>query len=132
KRIRSYANAMATVTERGLNRWRSGETMNLHEEMSRLTMEVVADVLFGVNVGSDEAATVRDSTQTFNGFFAQSPEALLRVPEWVPTPRNLAMVRATKAIDVLIYRIIDERRKGATRDDLLAALLAATDEDGSR
>jgi cytochrome P450 len=132
KRIRSYAASMAVITDRGLQRWHDGEAVNLHEEMSRLTMEVVADVLFSVNVGSDEAATVRTSTHVFNDYFAQSPEAFLRLPKWVPTPRNIAMTRAVSAIDALIYKIIDERRRGNEKADLLGALLAATDDDGSR
>jgi cytochrome P450 len=132
KRIRGYAGAMSAVTARGLERWRDGEVVNLHEEMSRLTMEVVADVLFGASVGPGEAETVRGSTQVFADYFAQSPEAILRLPAWFPTPRNVAMNKATAAIDALVYRIIEERRRGAERDDLLGALLAATDDDGSR
>lgn len=139
KRIRAYATSMARVTANGLGRLADGGEINLHEEMSHLTMEVVADVLFGANVGRAEAETVRETMHVFNDFFAQSPEAILRFPEWIRTPRNRAMTRATAAIDALVFRIIEARRsasKGAAEaaqdDDLLSALLGATDEDGSR
>ena len=136
KRIRGYAAAMARVTDLGLRRWRSGEVMNLHEEISHLTMEVVADVLFGASVAAKDAVTVRDAVATFSIYFAQSPEAVLRIAPWVPTPLNRAMNKASREIDALIYGIIDARRKVANgrgeTADLLDALLGATDEDGSR
>jgi cytochrome P450 len=50
----------------------------------------------------------------------------------VPTPLNRAVNGATRAIDTLIYGIIEDRRRAAPRDDLLGALLAAKDEDGSQ
>lgn len=142
KRIRAYATSMARVTASGLERLEASEgrgSINLHEEMSHLTMEVVADVLFGASVGRAEAETVRETMHVFNDFFAQSPEAILRFPEWIRTPRNRAMTQATSAIDALVFKIIEARRsapKGAAadaqEDDLLSALLGATDEDGSR
>ena len=132
KRIQSYADAMARVTDKGLERWRDGSETNLHQEMSRLTMEVVADVLFGAGVPSEDVATVAHSMETMNEFFAQSPEALMRLPSWVPTPRNRRTMKAVERIDALIYRIIAERRAGEPRDDLLGTLLAAQDDDGAR
>lgn len=131
KRIQGYAGAMVRVTAACLEAWRHGEVVNLHQEASRITMEVVADVLFGTGVDAQDAATVRDSMEVFNEFFANSPEALLRVSPRVPTPRNLRMKRAVARIDELIYRIIARRRAGEPRDDLLGTLLAAQDEDGS-
>lgn len=132
KRIKGYAPRMSLVTSAGLRRWSSGETIDLHAEMSRLTMEVVADVLFGASVAPKDVTTVRESLEVFNEFFAQSPEAILRVPAWVPTPRNLRMKRAVADVDELIYRIIDARRRGGEeRDDLLGALLSAKEDDGT-
>ncbi len=63
---------------------------------------------------------------------AASPEALLKLSAWVPTPRNLAMNRAVKQIDELLYRIITKRRASEPRDDLLGTLLAAQDDEGAR
>jgi cytochrome P450 len=100
--------------------------------MSRITMEVVADVLFGAGVGAADGETVRSSMEVINEFFANSPEAIFKVPPWVPTPRNRRMRGAVARIDELIFRIIAARRAGAARDDLLGTLLAAQDEDGAR
>ena len=133
KRIREYAEAMSSVTEHGLTRWQNDERVQLHEEMSHLTLEVVADVLFGANVSTADVDTVRESMEVFNVLFAQSPETIFRIPTWVPTPLNRATARALSKLDALIARIVEARRKsGERRNDVLDALLAATDEDGSR
>jgi cytochrome P450 len=94
-------------------------------------MEVVAEVLFGASVGPAEVHLVREAMETINEFLASSPEAMLQIAEWVPTPRNARVRRAIGQIDALIYGIIARRRAGEQRDDLLGTLLAAQDEDGA-
>jgi cytochrome P450 len=130
KRIQGYAETMTRVTQASIAGWRHGEVRNLHAEMSRVTMEVVAEVLFGTGVGEADTATVAASMEVINEFFANSPEAILKLPKWVPTPRNRRMTRAVASIDELMFRIIARRRDGEARDDLLGALLAARDDDG--
>lgn len=132
KRIHAYGGAMVRVTDAALRPWRDGQTINLHQEISRVTMEVVADVLFGAGIAPEDVRLVRDAMEVVNAFMANSPEAILRLPAWVPTPRNLGMNRAVKQIDELVYRIIANRRAGEPRDDLLGTLLAAQDDDGAR
>lgn len=134
KRIKGYAEAMAGVTGRGLTRWRADSTVNLHEALSHLTMEVVADVLFGAGIDASDVALVGRTMEVFNDYFGRSLEAVL-LPPTIPTPRNRAMTRALTEIDGLVYRLIEERRAAARRgdvlrDDLLGALVAATDEQG--
>lgn len=131
RRIQAYAEAMARVTDTSLRRWRGGTEINLHQEMSRLTMEIVADVLFGAGMSREHVETVRDSMEVVNDFFANSPEAIVKLPAWVPTARNLRMNRAVEQIDRLIYDIIARRRAGDKRDDLLGTLLAAQDDEGA-
>ena len=132
RRIQSYGAAMASVTAAGLRPWRDGAVINLHQEMSRLTMEVVADVLFGSGLTPADIELVRDSMETVNEFFANSPEAITLLPAWVPTPRNRRVTAAVARLDELIYRIIARRRAGEAREDLLGTLLAAQDDDGAR
>ncbi len=130
KRIADYAGAMVRVADQGLRGWKDGEVINLHQEMSRVTMEVVSDVLFGASIDRGDVESVREAMEVINEFFANSPEAVLKLPEWVPTPRNRAMTQAVAQIDSLIYRIIARRRAGEQQGDLLGTLLAAQDEGG--
>jgi cytochrome P450 len=132
KRIKGYAEAMVQVTDAALASIAHGNEINLHEEMSRVTMEVVTAVLFGTSVSASNVETVRSAMAHINEFFSHSPEALLRLPESVPTPRNWRMSRAVKQIDSLIYEMIGKRRGAPAGDDLLGTLIAAQDDDGTR
>ena len=130
KRIADYANAMARVCDVALGRWRDGATANLHKEMSRLTMEVVADVLFGASMGAADVTAVSGALEVANEFFSGSPEAMLKIAKWVPTPRNVRMNRAVATLDRIVNDIIAKRRSAPLRNDLLGTLLAARDDDG--
>ena len=131
KRITDYATAMVRVADIALRRWRDGAEANLHQEMSRLTMEVVADVLFGASMGTTDVEAVGGAMEIANEFFSGSPEAMLKIPKWVPTPRNVRMNRAVATLDRVVYDIIAHRRTGESRNDLLGTLLAARDDDGA-
>jgi cytochrome P450 len=131
KRIHDYGAAMVRVADESLRQWRSGDTANLHQEMARVTMKVVADALFGASMHPEDVEAVGSSLEILNEFFSGSPEALLRVPKWVPTPRNLRVNRAIATLDRVVYDILARRRGGEQRDDLLGTLLSARDDDGA-
>jgi len=130
KRIHDYGASMVRVADVSLGRWKDGTEINLHREMARVTMEVVADVLFGSGLSTEEVEAVGGAVEIANEFFSGSPEALLRVPKWVPTPVNVRTNRAVATLDRVVMDIIARRRAGDAREDLLGTLLAARDEDG--
>lgn len=132
RRIHEYAGAMVRVTDAEIAGWRDGDRVDLHAEMSRVTMAIAADVLFGASVAPRDVDVVREALEVITEFLGQSPEAVFGVPEWVPTPRNRRVARAVGAIDALVYDIIRRRRGGEQRDDLLGTLLAAQDDEGLR
>ncbi len=78
RRIKSYGDAMVAVTERALGPWRDGEVVNLHEEISRITMQVAASVLFGEGISEADVLAVREAPRCSNG----SPRCRCR-----PAPR---------------------------------------------
>lgn len=131
KRIRDYGDAMVAVTSRGLHA-SDGQVINLHAEMNRITMEVVAAVLFGAAITAEQTTKVGEAMHTLNEFYANSPEAMLMLPRWVPTPLNRRMNAAVEVLDSVVYSIIGQRRRsGERRDDLLDTLLAALDDAGA-
>jgi len=130
-RIATYAETMVGYTERLLESWHDGEERDIHEEMMRVTLQIVGKTLFDADVAKD-AQEVGQSLELLLELSADFGKAIL-VPAWLPTPHNIRKLRAIKKLDKIIYRIIEERRK-SERDagDLLSMLLAARDEDGSR
>src|SRR5580765_3880550 len=130
-RIASYAATMVEYTERMLSDWREGEERDAHQEMMRLTLQIVGKTLFDADVERD-AKDVGKSLEQLLEIGANFRRTIF-VPQWLPTPTNLRIRREVAQIEKILYRIIAERRaSGRDAGDLLSMLLAAQDEDGSR
>jgi cytochrome P450 len=130
ERIAVYGEAIVASAQQMLATWRPGETRDMHQEMARLTLQIVAQTLFGVQVGA-EADEVSVALRVFLKQFRNQMDAALLIPDWLPTPGNLRLRAAIRQLEVIIYSIIRARRADrAERDDLLATLLRAQDEDG--
>jgi cytochrome P450 len=133
ERIASYGKVMLACTEQMLAEWRDGQTRDLHAEMTQLTLDIVAESLFGANVRT-RARDVGDALQAAIASYQTRLQHLILLPEWVPTPANLRLRRAVHRLDKILYRIIRHRRgSGEHKNDLLSMLLhAQDDQDGSR
>jgi cytochrome P450 len=130
-RIASYAATMVEYTQRLLAGWRDGEERDAHQEMMRLTLQIVGKTLFDADVERD-AQDVGKSMEMLLEIGANFRRTIF-VPHWLPTPANLRVKREVAQIEKILYRIIAERRaSGRDAGDLLSMLLHAQDEDGSR
>jgi cytochrome P450 len=130
-RIASYAATMVEYTQRMLEGWQEGEELDAHQEMMRLTLQIVGKTLFDADVERD-AQDVGKSLEMLLEIGANFRRTIF-VPHWIPTPTNLRMKREVAQIEKILYRIIAERRaSGRDAGDLLSMLLAAHDEDGTR
>ncbi|MBX3000420.1 MAG: cytochrome P450 [Caldilineaceae bacterium] len=127
RRIEGYADIMVQYTAEMLNQWRDGQTIQLDDEMSALTMKIVATSLFSEDV-SAEVETVGWAMNVLQSLMT-SPAVLF--PAWVPTPMEKRRRRAVADLDRIVYGFIaDWRRAGVDRGDLLSMLMLATDEEG--
>jgi cytochrome P450 len=130
-RIASYAATMVEYTQRMLDGWRGGEERDAHQEMMRLTLQIVGKTLFDADVERD-AQEVGESLELLLEIGANFRRTIF-VPHWLPTPANLRVKQEVAQIEKILYRIIGERRaSGRDAGDLLSMLLSAQDEDGSR
>jgi cytochrome P450 len=132
ERIASYARVMVEYAERTSLSWRGRQTLNVSEEMMRLTLAVVGKTLFDAEVESDADEVGAALTEVMNLFdYLMLPFAELL--EKLPLPPQRRFLRARARLDAVIYRIIEERRREAgDRGDLLSTLLHAVDEEGDR
>ena len=131
QRVGAYGGVMAEYAARTASRWRDGATVNVGEEMMRLTLAIVARTLFDADVEDAEAAGVGEAlTEAFRSFaFAMLPFGELL--EKLPLPPVRRFNRARDRLDRTIYRMIAERRAaGDDRGDLLSMLLLAHDTEG--
>jgi cytochrome P450 len=132
KRIAAYGEVMVDFAERSLEGWRDGQTVDVHEEMTRLTLEIVAKCLFGADVGTEAKDVGRAMKVALEDFTSQ--RRLIRIPKGIPTPHNLRFERAARRLDAIVHAIIEERRESGEKDggDLLSMLMLAEGESGER
>jgi cytochrome P450 len=132
QRVNSYAETMVEYAEQTSARWREGETLDVADEMVRLTLAVVGKTLFDADVESDadEVGAALAEVMSLFGYLMLPFSELL---EKLPLPPRRRFERARARLDRVIYRIIEERRReGRDRGDLLSTLLHAVDEEGDR
>jgi len=128
-RLAGYGTVMVERTVMVREQWKSGQSMDVLQEMMRLTLAIVAKTLFSTEVDSEADEIGTALTQVFDLF-----EIILmpfsEILEKLPLPAVRRFHRARKRLDETIYRLITERRaKGSDAGDLLSMLLLACDED---
>ena len=131
QRVAGFCNLMVNSTLEMLDRWEAlaigGEPFDVASEMTRLTLRIVAKALFSTEItGAEETigAALTEVNRQLGEF------SLLDLLWMVPTPRKWRFNAAVRALDAVVSRIIEERRRAHFRpDDLLTMLLDATDED---
>jgi cytochrome P450 len=131
-RVASFVTSMVEETDTMLSKWDEhvGDVIDVHAEMMKLTLRIVARTLFSTAVGA-EADAIGEALGIAIHHANDYAEAVIKPPQWLPSPKNFRFKRSMKTLDALVFRIIDTRRRGESADanDLLALLMAAT-EDG--
>lgn len=130
QRIAAYATTMSEFAERTRSSWSDGQTVDMHTEMMRLTLGIVAKTLFDADVDSEAAEIGNAMTTAFESFnYAMLP--FTEYLEKLPLPAVRRFNAARNRLDQTIYRMIRERRaSGEDRGDLLSMLLLAQDTEG--
>ena len=101
---------------------------NLDEDFMELTLELVMRLLFGNTIGND-LDTLSESFNTIAVYFSKIMSQV-PVPLWIPIPRNLRYNKGMKNLQVVIQRILDERRTngGDAHNDILSRILQDSDK----
>jgi cytochrome P450 len=129
KKIAGYAQAMAEEIAAVIAQWQDGERLDVAHEMMRLTLRVVARVLFHTEVERD-AETIGEAFVAASRAMLDMTSSTLPFPPVVPTEASRRMRRAVAELDAIVFRIIGERRAGGDDPgDVLSMLLAMRDEE---
>jgi len=123
---------MVEYAEKSSARWRDGQTLDISDEMMRLTLAVVGKTLFDADVES-EADEVGEALTDVMELFGYLMLPYVELLEYLPLPHTRRFKRARARLDAVVYRIIEDRRRSShDRGDLLSMLLLAVDEEGDR
>src|SRR5204862_4626767 len=129
-RIREYGRMMIDDTNLTVSNWQPGDRRDLVSEMTALTLRIATRTLFDSDDVKDSAVVrtgLTESVRLFNERF----KSLFRAPSSWPTPRNLRQRRITRALNSVIFRHIERRRREPLegRHDLLSLLIQPRDAD---
>jgi len=124
-RIESYGDTMVAYTERMMAAWHDGDVRDIHRDMMRLALEIVAKVLFNVEVTAD-TDRIAGALNTFMELGSRGRMLLPPILRLLPTADNFRYRRAARQLDDIVYGLIHRRRSdGEIADDLLSGLLQA-------
>ncbi len=130
RRMGRYADTVVERTSRFLDDWRPGETRNIVNDMTHLTVRIIAKLFYNLEL-ADEAETLGQAVRTLSEVLYEQVSMLAAPPTWVPTRNNRRKKRAIRTLDGLIQGAIRRRRDtGGDEGDLLSMLLLAVDEEG--
>jgi cytochrome P450 len=129
RQVAGYQALMVDTIERHLSHWTSGETRDIAREMQELTLAVALRTLFSLEPGP--------AARSLGAFFTASLEVDISpleslLPQRFPGPGTRRLIAIAEQIEAQVRALIAERRADATpRNDVLATLIAARDEDGA-
>jgi cytochrome P450 len=130
KRFDGYARATVECTQRMLEHWSGGSSLDIAEEMTNLTLEIIAKTLFGVEL-AERAPSLREAVRIVSQTYVSEAGNPFHLPDWLPLPSKRRKRWAIQTLDSFVWDVLRGRRaSGEDRGDLLSMLLLAVDADG--
>lgn len=130
KMMEAYAPAMTSYTSKMLDKWQDGDTIDMLDEMIRLSTGIAGQTLFNVDVLKEDPE-INDSLEDIIALFGRVSMPLAEFSLKIPLPGTVKFYKAKARLNETIYKIIKNRKKNRLNNgDLLSLLLEAQDEMG--
>jgi len=133
QRIAAYALVMTGKTEQMLKNWQDETTVDVAEEMKRLTLAIICKTLFDMDL-TEEVRNLTEAITVGQHHITLQYRSLLALftPEFLPTRSNRLFQISGEQLNGIIYDMIHKRReRGERSSDLLSMLVNARDEEGN-
>ncbi len=129
-RVEAYAPRMVAAAQ-GLSATLSdGQTIDLDRAMMRLTLEIVAETMFGSDV-SDETLAIGAALDQALWAYPDMVRLFGEVNDVFPTRTGRRFRRARAGLRGMVEQLIARRRGAGDRGDFVSLLIAARDERGA-
>ncbi|SEL00429.1 cytochrome P450 [Haloferax larsenii] len=109
RRISTMAGMMTDRTESMLADWHDGDVVDIQLEMTRLTVEIIVDAMFGSDLDDDRIRRLQEHLEPLGARFEPDPIRFL-TPDWVPTRENREYKEALSVLEDIIWDLVEERR----------------------
>jgi cytochrome P450 len=135
--VAGFAPAMAEAADRLVRRWvRRGEgrVIDVAQEMTRVTLDVLERTIFTAGIARDPDALGRAITRYFEAIGPIDPLDVFGLPSWLPRIGRIRARPALRFFEEVVGELITTRqdllrRGGEAPRDLLTALLQARDPE---
>ncbi len=134
--IEGFAPLMIEECHRMLQKWNLypdvGHEINVQSEMSEATFNIIMRAMFSRETEDRLSMEIAHAVHKFARVRIQMID-LMGVPKWVPRMSNIRLRSAKKLLnDVARDIIVQRRRSGEKKADLLGLLMASVDEQTGR
>ncbi|MDZ7730748.1 MAG: cytochrome P450 [Natrialbaceae archaeon] len=129
--VLGYADGMVDQVQRRVDRWSDGQTLELQDEFTQMTLEVLAATILGRELDLDGDRALRQAAESLHDWFKPTSYVL---PHWIPTPARRRFNRGKQTIRQEAQRLLDEKHGDAPTDpseatDLLSLLVGLRESD---
>jgi cytochrome P450 len=126
-RVAGYAQVMVKRAQAMAESWGEGRAIDIHSEMMRLTLAVVAKTLFDAELDVNVKKIAR-YVATCVELFNRAMMPWCRSLDYLPLPSNVAFVIARQRLSKIVTDLIADRRANpGDRGDFLSILLDSCD-----
>ncbi len=133
-RLKGYARTMVETgleSVGNLESFDAGHVVDLTEELTLLTSDIITRTMFGVELGERNQVLY----QAFQDYLASHGRIhmseLIGLPAWIPRPGQARGKAAVRLFDSVILSVIEQRQKSRdSHEDLLEMLLEFRDQAG--
>lgn len=129
--VLDFSDMMVRTVAHMLDHWekagRENQPLDMDFEMMRLTMSIIGQALFSLDMGE----TPTEVGAALQEAFAFIPSRSLNpfVPMWLPLPAHRRFEHNLKLIDAFIYDQIAEGRRHPERENFLSVMLKVQDPE---
>jgi cytochrome P450 len=98
--------------------WSPGDVIDIEQEMTRVTLDVILDLMMGVELPASRVRLVQEQLEPLGKRFEPDP-IRFAAPEWLPLPGEREFDRAVETLDGELSDIITQRRESMAAKGLL-------------
>jgi cytochrome P450 len=139
KKISSFGPIMSGYAFEMCKNWKDGSTVDIHEEMTQVTLSIICKSMMDYDMQSDEARDFGKAFAISKEYSKRLQHPIGHILDSVPVlPKVMQSRKAAKTLDSIVYKLMSTRRqeissqgdakttesnKPQTKDDLLTGLL---------
>jgi cytochrome P450 len=120
RRLSGMADRITGHVESMVEGWSDGDTVDAEREMTQVTLDVILDLMLGVELDESRVETVQAQLEPLGRRFEPDP-IRFAAPEWLPLPGDREFDRAVETLDDMLADIFATRRESLRESGHLEA-----------